>query len=250
MKFLDFLKCEHLAEQVNPLERFTTNVDISQKNTKCAISIDDSTTLCAEFMHTCMSSHQTKSIHKNEQKNHLCKFQWFWYFFWLNFPYTNVWWLREAAQVGQSFIPPHVLCQQVIQCSRIAILAAIEHRFIAKQLMPTHRSEAMHMGTRHQRLLIWSNYMYASQNVKPCWQILYLIILTSSPIVMWSGTRNLDLSSKGRLVSRSYLSIITCVLNRQGYMKLQWKDYSRVLCRCLSWLVHDTYRRFVDVCHD
>ena len=54
----------------------------------------------------------------------------------------KVWWLREASQIGQTFLPLHVcekspLKQNTAQHSRIpidpAILAAIGHRFIAKK---------------------------------------------------------------------------------------------------------------------
>ena len=80
-----------------------------------------------------------------------------------NFPYTKVWWLREAAQIGQMFI---ALCEKVVFENRIpidpAILAAIGHRFIAKEKkkkrklkMQTHGSAVTHAETRKQRLFFW-----------------------------------------------------------------------------------------------
>ena len=68
------------------------------------------------------------------------------------FPIHKVWWLREASQIGQTFIP---LCGKSHLKHSTAefqsILAAIGHRFIiiAKKLkMPTLRSEAMCVETR------------------------------------------------------------------------------------------------------
>ena len=52
------------------------------------------------------------------------------------FPIHKVWWLREALQIGQTFIPVDVKKTFKTQYGRIptdpAILAAIGHRFIAK----------------------------------------------------------------------------------------------------------------------
>ena len=67
----------------------------------------------------------------------------------------KVWWLREALQIGQTFIP-HVKKSFKAQHGRIpidpAILAAVGHRFIAKKIrkleMPKRGSEATRTETR------------------------------------------------------------------------------------------------------
>ena len=71
-------------------------------------------------------------------------------------PIHKVWWRREAAQIGQTFIPR---CEKVFKTQRgripinPAILAVIEHRFISKQnknlIIPTRGSEATRAETRN-----------------------------------------------------------------------------------------------------
>ena len=53
------------------------------------------------------------------------------------FPIYKVWWLREASQIAQTFMPQYVKKSFKTQHDKIpidpAILAAIGHRFIAKR---------------------------------------------------------------------------------------------------------------------
>lgn len=65
----------------------------------------------------------------------------------------------------------------------------------------------------------------------------YLMILTSSLILTLSGTRNLVLSSIGKLFSPLYRSMITWV----KYVKYQLIS---VECTCISFSCYETYNRY------
>ena len=57
----------------------------------------------------------------------------------------KVWWLRETAQIGQTFILHRIPINP-------AILAVSGHRFKAKLKMLMCWSEVVHVETRNQRL--------------------------------------------------------------------------------------------------
>lgn len=56
----------------------------------------------------------------------------------------------------------------------------------------------------------------------------YLMILTSSLMLTWSGTRNLVLSKTGSCFSPLYLSMITCSSHRTQHTLRQWYTYCSV----------------------